>query len=81
MTPRRGLIGFVGFGMVAASTMIGTLAASIAQKDAAKTELARCTDYSGLPRKDDETAGMVFIPAGTFIMGSERHQPEERSVG
>ena len=21
---------------------------------------------------------MTFIPAGTFIMGSERHQPEER---
>jgi formylglycine-generating enzyme len=31
-----------------------------------------------VPADDNDTAGMVFIPGGTFVMGSERHRPEER---
>ena len=26
----------------------------------------------------EATAGMVFIPGGRFVMGSDREQPEER---
>src|SRR5256714_13175735 len=60
----------------AASVMVGTVA--IAQKHAAGGELGNCAAYSGLPSDDSETAGMVFIRGGTFVMGSERHRPEER---
>jgi formylglycine-generating enzyme required for sulfatase activity len=41
-------------------------------------EVGSCAAYSGLPAGDDDSAGMSFIPAGTFTMGSNRHQPEER---
>ena len=37
-----------------------------------------CAAYSGLPEGSGATAGMVFIPGGTFAMGSDRQQPEER---
>jgi formylglycine-generating enzyme required for sulfatase activity len=41
-------------------------------------ELGSCTAYSGLPAEGGDTAGMVFIRGGRFVMGSERHRPEER---
>lgn len=37
-----------------------------------------CAAYSGLPEGDGAKAGMAFIPGGTFVMGSDRQQPEER---
>jgi formylglycine-generating enzyme required for sulfatase activity len=37
-----------------------------------------CTYYSGLPEGDGDKAGMVFIEGGSFVMGSDRAQPEER---
>lgn len=43
-----------------------------------QAELGACAAYSGAPASNRRTAGMVFIPGGTFQMGSERHQPEER---
>jgi sulfatase modifying factor 1 len=39
-----------------------------------------CAAYSGLPSGNHDTAGMTFIQAGTFTMGSESHQPEERFI-
>ncbi|MFL6824543.1 MAG: formylglycine-generating enzyme family protein [Xanthobacteraceae bacterium] len=60
----------------AASSMIGTFA--LAQKHAASGELGSCAAYSGLPPEDNDTGGMVFTRGGTFVMGSERHRPEER---
>ena len=60
----------------AASSMIGTFA--IAQKDVARSELGSCAAYSGMSSDDNATAGMAFIRGGTFVMGSERHRPEER---
>jgi formylglycine-generating enzyme len=59
------------------SLIIGTFA--LAQKQAAGGELGSCAAYSGLPSEDNDTAGMVLIRGGTFVMGSERHRPEERS--
>ncbi len=41
-------------------------------------EARLCKSYSGLPEGTGATAGMVFIPAGSFVMGSERQRPEER---
>jgi sulfatase modifying factor 1 len=41
-------------------------------------DVGSCAAHSGLPSGDHDTAGMTFIPAGAFTMGSERHQPEER---
>src|SRR5262245_52700673 len=72
----RHLICSVGIG--AASLMIGTFAAAIAQKHAASGELGSCSAYSGLPSEDNDHPGMAFIRGGTFVMGSERHRPEER---
>ena len=37
-----------------------------------------CTAYSGLPSEEGDKAGMVFIPGGSFTMGSDRERPEER---
>ena len=79
MDPRRRLLSAsVGTGAVFASALIGLSATGLANKDGAKPEVGSCAAYSGLPSEGDETAGMKFIPAGTFAMGSERHQPEER---
>src|SRR5262245_19381771 len=76
MMRRDLLICCIGIG--AGSLMIGTFATAIAQKDMARGELGTCAAYSGLPPQDNDHAGMAFIPAGTFVMGSERHRPEER---
>ena len=37
-----------------------------------------CTAYLGLPSEEGDKAGMVFIPGGSFTMGSDRERPEER---
>lgn len=39
-----------------------------------------CSAYSGLPLGDGPTAGMVPVPAGGFVMGSDRNMPEERAT-
>src|SRR5262249_12750861 len=62
--------------VAAAFCLVGTF--TIAQKGAAGGELGSCAGYSGLPSDDNDHAGMVFIRGGTFVMGSERHRPEER---
>jgi sulfatase modifying factor 1 len=74
MTVRHLLICSVG--IFAAGLTIGTFAT--AQKGTAGAELGSCAAYSGLPSEDSDTAGMVFIRGGNFVMGSERHRPEER---
>jgi formylglycine-generating enzyme len=64
--------------------LVAVLAVSIGASDTSigqrvtKAKLGSCAAYSGLPAEDDETAGMSFIPGGTFTIGSEGHQPEER---
>jgi hypothetical protein len=50
--------------------MIGAVGIGIAQRDAAGAEIGSCAAYSGLPSGDSETAGMAFIPGGTFRMGA-----------
>ncbi len=42
------------------------------------TTVGSCAAYSGLPSEEGETTRMTFIAGGTFAMGSDRHQPEER---
>ena len=78
MTPRSLLIGSLGFGAVLAGVVIGAFATGVEQRDATKAGVGSCAAYAGLPVEEGETAGMAFIPGGTFQMGSERHQPEER---
>ena len=79
MTSRhQSLLIALATGAVLAGAMIGASAAGIAAKDGPKAGLGSCAAYSGLPSEEGDTAGMTFIPAGTFTMGSERHQPEER---
>jgi formylglycine-generating enzyme len=78
MLLRRWLIGSVGFGALLAGVVVGAYATGIEQPRTIRTDLGSCTAYTGLPSDGDETAGMAFIPGGTFRMGSERHQPEER---
>lgn len=68
----------VGAGVVLLGAIIAASATGIAKKDEPPAALGSCAAYSGLPSEAGETTGMAFIPAGTFTMGSERHQPEER---
>jgi len=51
---------------------------AVAVEAVPKADVGSCAAYSGLPSGNHDTAGMTFIQAGTFTMGSERHQPEER---
>jgi len=44
----------------------------------AASPIADCKTYSGIPEGEGETAGMVFIQGGSFVMGSDRERPEER---
>jgi formylglycine-generating enzyme required for sulfatase activity len=37
-----------------------------------------CTGSAEAPAQTGDKAGMVFIPGGSFIMGSDREHPEER---
>jgi formylglycine-generating enzyme len=37
-----------------------------------------CTNYSGVPEGAGDKVGMVYISAGSFVMGSDRERPEER---
>lgn len=44
-----------------------------------------CRDYGGLPKPStaptgEDVAGMVWIPGGTFMMGSDKFYPEERPL-
>jgi sulfatase modifying factor 1 len=45
-----------------------------------RAEVPGCAAYSGLPSGDADTAGMAFVDGGSFRMGSDRQQPEERFV-
>ena len=49
-----------------------------AEPKAADPSARLCKSYSGIPNGNAPTAGMVFIPAGAFVMGSDRQRPEER---
>jgi formylglycine-generating enzyme len=57
----------IAFGLVA-----------VAVEAVPEADVGSCAAYSGLPSGNHDTAGMTFIQAGTFTMGSDRHQPEER---
>lgn len=78
MIPRAWLVGSLGFGTVLAGAVIGALATGIDQVKPKNAPVGSCAGYAGIPSEQGETAGMVFIPGGTYRMGSERHQPEER---
>jgi formylglycine-generating enzyme required for sulfatase activity len=74
---RRGLlIGSLGLGTVLTGVMISAFATG----NTTRPEVGTCASYAGLPAEKGHTAGMAFIPGGTFQMGSERYQPEERFI-
>jgi formylglycine-generating enzyme required for sulfatase activity len=41
-----------------------------------------CKEYSGLPTPaaDPATTGMIWVPGGSFVMGSDKFYPEERPL-
>jgi formylglycine-generating enzyme required for sulfatase activity len=41
-----------------------------------------CKEYSGLPTPaaDPTTTGMIWVPGGSFVMGSDKFYPEERPL-
>jgi formylglycine-generating enzyme len=64
-----------------ASTLAGlglALAGLIDVSASAASSIENCAAYSGLPEGEGEKAGMVFVPGGSFTMGSDRERPEER---
>src|ERR1700724_3795227 len=64
--------------VVATGVTVAILGTGVAQQTSQTDALGTCARYSGLPAGDDDTAGMTFIAGGTFAMGSDQHQPEER---
>ena len=56
----------------------GAISMSTEPRSAPRAGVGSCAAYAGLPDEQGKTAGMAFIRGGTFRMGSERHQPEER---
>src|SRR4051794_40734582 len=80
MISRGVLVGSLGLVIVLGGVMAGALATGTEPRDNPKAEIGSCASYSGLPTGESDTAGMAFIPGGTFKMGSQRHQPEERVV-
>ena len=75
---RGWMIGSLAVGAALTGFMISAFAVEIPKPDTTKAEVGSCGAYGGLPTGEGETAGMVSIPGGSFKMGSERHQPEER---
>jgi formylglycine-generating enzyme len=72
------LTAMITIGTLSICAMIGLLITTVPQKGTAHAEIVSCAAYSGLPAEGGDTAGMTFIPGGTFVMGSEQHRPEER---
>jgi formylglycine-generating enzyme required for sulfatase activity len=65
-----------------ASSMVRGLAIALALLAPllARAEDRLCEDYPGLPEGSGPTAGMIRIPGGTFTMGDDEQEPEERSA-
>jgi hypothetical protein len=57
-----------------AGAVRGAFVSAATQKDNVNAEVGSCAAYSGLPEGSGDTAWMVFIRGGTFVMGSERHR-------
>jgi len=66
MISRGVLIGSLGPVIVVGSVMVGTLATGTEQRDSSNAEVGSCASDGGLPTGEDDTAGMAFIPGGTF---------------
>jgi formylglycine-generating enzyme required for sulfatase activity len=68
--------------VVSLGVVMACAAGSVAGQEGKRPDglLGSCSAYSGLPSDAGRTAGMAFIPGGTFRMGSERHNPEERYI-
>jgi formylglycine-generating enzyme len=75
---QRKLLFALGTGAAFAGAILGASATGIVKQDEPGAELGSCAAYSGLPAEGGETTGMTFVPGGTFRMGSDQHQPEER---
>jgi formylglycine-generating enzyme required for sulfatase activity len=70
------------FGRLQARVLRGALIASlVAIASAARAEPSResCAGATA-PSGDSETAGMVFIPGGSFTMGSDSSTPKSGSA-
>src|SRR3954453_17562583 len=78
MSRRSLLVGSLGFSAVTIGVAIGAFATGIKQDDGPRPQVGTCAAYSGLAVGEEERPGMVFVPGGGFMMGSERHRPEER---
>jgi len=68
----------LAFGTVLIGAVFGAFAIGTEHQATTESVVGSCAAYTGLPADEGETTGMAFIPGGTFRMGSERHQPEER---
>lgn len=75
LTVATALVGCVVVGLILASGATG-----IADAGAMRPPALLCEAYDGRPRAADPHGGAVFVPAGTFQMGSDRFYPEERPV-
>src|SRR5262245_9502313 len=79
MKPHGMMVAFLGLGLLSSGLIFAAFAGT-EQSTSPAVGAGGCAAYSGLPPGQGETAGMVFIPGGTFAMGSERHQRDERPI-
>lgn len=77
---RRHTIIWSGVGIVVLGSVILATAfsAGIAGEAEPQHALGKCSAYSGVPERGGDKGGMVFVPGGTFSMGSDKQRPEER---
>lgn len=74
VTCRLLCLAFVAFGVAFAPARLDGFAGHAL----AGSKIDNCKTYSGIPEGEGEKAGMVFVPGGSFVMGSDRERPEER---
>jgi formylglycine-generating enzyme len=59
--------------------LLGPFGALALLVSSASSAQPSCSSYSGLPQEEGDKAGMVLVGGGSFVMGSDRQHPEERS--
>jgi hypothetical protein len=74
------MIASLGAGLALVGVAIGAFAIGVNEGELPPAPVGSCAAYAGLPVEEGDMAGMTFVRGGAFQMGSERHQPEERST-
>jgi sulfatase modifying factor 1 len=79
MRRRHLVLPCAGLLALSSAALVALLVFGMPQQRIANAAAGSCTDASGLTDEGDgATAGMVFVPAGSYSMGADDQRPEER---